>query len=50
MTLEEFLAEERARLDRFAASWREEAARQPDRYPLDLEPSDWDEALMTFSE
>lgn len=50
MYLDEWLAEERERLMRFENMWRKENNANPEHYPLTMEPSDWDEAIATFSE
>lgn len=50
ITLAAFLKEERARLKRFEADWREQHAKNPEHYPLRCEASDFDEALMTFAD
>ncbi len=49
-TLDEFLTQERDRLQRFARWWLDQRKLEPDHYPTRMEESDWDEALMTFSE
>ena len=49
ISLEEFIAEERARLDRFEAMWRaEQAADGKSRWPDKLPAGEWDEQLMNF--
>lgn len=50
MTLDEFVTEEHARLDRFAAGYRQNAVQRPDEWPLTMEPGDWDEQLQMFSD
>lgn len=50
MTLDEFIAEELARLDRFKADWLKNAAAQPDIFTPTMAPSDWDEALQCFTD
>lgn len=49
MTLDEFVAEERARIDRFLADYRQQAETRPAEFPLAQEPGDWDEQLQFFS-
>jgi hypothetical protein len=49
-TLDEFLAEERTRLSRFEAYWLTAQKNDPEHFPCRMEGSDWDEALMMFSE
>jgi hypothetical protein len=48
-TLDEFLADERLRLQRFEKWWRDFHAVEPDKFPMSMDGSDWDEAMMTFS-
>jgi hypothetical protein len=49
MRIEDWLAEERARLDRFRMDWLRNHAEDPERWPNELpEASDWDEAYHFF--
>jgi hypothetical protein len=48
MTLDEFVAEERARLDRFIADYRKQAVEHPDEWPLEMAAGEWDEQLQIF--
>ncbi len=50
MRIEDWIAEESERLQRFSAYWAREHAKKPNEFPNDMEPSDWDEAYMTFDE
>lgn len=49
-TLDEFMSQEKLRLQRFANCWLAQHAADSDKFPTRMEESDWDEALMTFSE
>lgn len=48
-TLDEFMTQERVRLQRFAQWWLDQREAEPDKFPTRMEESDWDECLMTFS-
>ena len=48
MTLEEFLAAERKRLDEFAAMWREGSTFNTAAFPAVLSPAEWAEHLEMF--
>jgi hypothetical protein len=48
-TLEAFLAEERQRIEAFAAYWRASQATDPGMFPAEMAPGDWDEALATYT-
>lgn len=47
-TLEEFVAEMRADLDKFEKSWRENNAVSPESYPMKLLSGDWLEQFTLF--
>ena len=48
MTLEEFEAEIRADVDRFVANWRSQSARDPDYWPAEMEPGEWNEQWIAW--
>ncbi|MFL7901598.1 hypothetical protein ACJ41P_10725 [Azospirillum argentinense] len=49
MTLDEFIAEEKARLDAFAKHWREQQiVMDEDIFPSELPPGEWDEQYRSF--
>lgn len=54
MTLDEFIAEEHARIDAFKAMWVRNMAkdeRTPDGdpiFPAEMEPGDWDSQLLMY--
>jgi hypothetical protein len=50
MTLDEWLIEERARLDRFEAECRKRQAKEPQHWPAEMEASLWDEAFLSFAD
>lgn len=50
MTLEEWLADERLRLETFARMWRENHEKQPKIYPMTLSPGTWDEMYRVETE
>lgn len=50
MTLDQFVAEEHIRLDRFLANYHRNAIERQHEWPLEMEPGDWDEQLQCFSE
>lgn len=50
MTLDEFVAEEQARITAFRAAWLRDAQQAPEQYPMDLEPGDWDEQFRAFAQ
>ena len=45
MTLEEYIAEEHKRLDEFKVFWLARHEQDPETYPLEMQPGDWDEML-----
>jgi len=49
ITLDEFLEQERARLDLFRKMWLKGMMKEPENYPAKMEPGDWDEQLLAFS-
>ena len=49
MTLEDFIAEERARLIAFERFWTAMMQDRPDEFPHEQEPGDWDEQFFTFA-
>lgn len=50
MSLDEFVAEQKAELDRFAAEWRKNQAKDPEHWPERMAPGEWDEQLRAFEE
>lgn len=50
MTLEEFIKELHARVDAFAADFRKNQKENPDYYPENMEPGQWDEQFQIFEE
>lgn len=52
-TLDEFVAEAREQLARFEKHWREEHAKDPEHYPMQMETGNeglWWEFLQTFDD
>jgi hypothetical protein len=50
MTLEEFVTQQRDLLEHFQAVWSQRQANEPNNYPNELPPGDWDEQLRFFAE
>lgn len=48
MTLEDFIIEERARLEAFERFWIAMMRDRPGEFPREQEPGDWDEQFLTF--
>ena len=50
MTLDEFVLEEKARIDAFARWWRENAALDAamGAWPMEMNPGDWDDQLIYY--
>lgn len=48
MTLEEFVTEERQRIDKFVLEVKRVQREQPVKWPEQLSPGEWDEALNVF--
>jgi hypothetical protein len=48
MTLEEFVTEEKKRLDSFVTDWMKAYKKNPTDYPLEMYPGDWDEQFQLF--
>lgn len=48
MTLAEYMAAERKRIDRFEKMWLANMADNPDNYPGEMSPGDWDEQLEAW--
>lgn len=48
MTLQEFLDESREDIDRFNTHWRENALKEPDKWPLEMDAGDWFEQFIAF--
>lgn len=42
-SLDQFIAAEQERLERFRKFWLEGMQKQPDIFPAELEPGEWDE-------
>ncbi|MGI9345534.1 MAG: hypothetical protein ACR2PW_04635 [Gammaproteobacteria bacterium] len=50
MTLEEWVDEERKRIDRFTTMYRMGRKKAPAFYPEQLEPGEWDEQYRMFDQ
>lgn len=50
MSLDDFLSEERERLERFEIMWRRETKRAAALFPMTMEPGEWDEQYRAFEE
>jgi hypothetical protein len=50
MTLEEFIAETKARLEKFEQKWHLENSKNPAEWPNEMGRGDWDEQFMIFDE
>ena len=50
MSLDDWLDEERRRLERFEIMWRRETKKAPAFYPIEMEPGEWDEQYRAFEE
>jgi hypothetical protein len=48
MTLDEYVAELKADVERFEKEWRESAAAEPKQYPMAMPPGEWFEQYMAF--
>lgn len=48
MTLDEYVAELKADVERFEKEWRESAAAEPNQYPMAMPPGEWFEQYMAF--
>ncbi len=50
MTLEQFIANEKERLSKFEKMWKDQAAIEPESYPLEMNHGDWDEQFTIFDD
>ena len=48
MTLQQFIDELEKNIQQFSHAWKECNKSDPDQYPLDLLPGDWDEQFFTL--
>lgn len=46
MTLEQYIAELKAKIEKFEQEWLENQKADPDNYPTNLSPGDWDEQFL----
>lgn len=46
MTLEQYIAEAKAKIEKFEQEWLEKQKADPANYPNDLSPGDWDEQFL----
>ena len=46
--LSAWIKDERARLDAFAASWRKTNATEPEHFPMEMPPGEWDEQYRSW--
>lgn len=48
MKIGDFILEEQARVKAFQDAWMEANERDPDHFPLIMDPGQWDEALIMW--
>ena len=48
VTLDDWLKEEHQRIENFAAMWKLENTSNPENWPNELEPGEWDEQLRAY--
>lgn len=49
MTLDEFIVEQWKLLEMFRDHWKKMNKENPDQYPIELSPGNWDEQFMFFT-
>lgn len=47
-TLEDFVAEMKADVDRFATNWRKNHAATPEEWPMQMDGGDWYDQFLMF--
>ena len=50
MTLEEWIEEEKKRIERFRAMWEENRRRRPSLFPAEMDPGEWDEQYRAWGD
>jgi hypothetical protein len=49
-TLDQFVAEMKQDLERFAISWRKQNAKKPEHWPMEMNVGDWYDQFLMFEQ